>query len=100
MLLTITVACYSQNKYPMYDTARGVAVYYDDQLRVRADSVLLIRRADKTICEEFNMIDCGFYGREYYKPFWYEWRIIKTKDRYVVAVRQKISFHPDPKTNY
>lgn len=92
----------AQSNWPIYDTTRGVVVFYawndlTEDFDIKADSAILIMRADKTICEQYKMIDCGnCFNCGYENPYWYEWRIILfRRGNLGIPVRQKISFSPN-----
>jgi hypothetical protein len=78
-------------KFPMYDTAKRVLVYFDTINVVKADSCLVIRRADK-----YCRTDCpdAWEGCLVYHsaPCWYEYSIILHSGE-IIDPRRKISLH-------
>lgn len=81
---------------PKYDTTKGVIVYYDNHLQVKADSALLIKKADKTRLEypaqpKQGEMTLAIYIAPKEVPDWYEWKIVTTKGN-EIPLKHKIKF--------
>ena len=72
------------------DTTKGVVVWYDDALQIRADSALLIRQSGGTYWSG----DGSGSLVAVKKTMWFERSIFLTKHGHDLPKGRKISFHP------
>lgn len=76
--------------FPKLDTLKGVLVYHDAKLQIKADSAVLIRRADKlTIAPQQPSIYAVAVIQ--YIPDFYDWKLLISGKE--IPLKNRITFH-------